>query len=123
MMREIAEQYRFLLLEYKMLKADMDTLDPATYPTDAQSIVREIRDIRTWRIRKIIADITAFKDWVASISDNHIKKAIVLRYVKGCTWDEVANQLGGCNSADGVKHLCQRYFTRDSRESSKSVEA
>ena len=112
MMREIAEQYVSLLAETKMLKADMDTLDPKKYSSDERSIVREIRNIRIQRIKKNIADITAFKEWVASISDKHTKKVIVLRYVNGCTWGEVANQLGGCNSADGVKHLCHRYFSR-----------
>ena len=112
MMREIAEQYIWILAETKMLKADMDTLDPKKYPAEARSDICEIRNIRIQRIRRNIADITAFKEWVASISDNHTKKAIVLRYVNGCSWDEVANQLGGCNSADGVKHLCHRYFSR-----------
>lgn len=119
-MREIAEQYRHLLLEYKMLKAGMSALNPVEYPTDAQSIIREIRDIRTWRIRKIIADITAFKVWVESIPDDFIKKAIVLRYVKGYTWNEVATQLGGGNSGDAVKHLCHRYFSRYGQRSEKT---
>lgn len=120
MMREIAEQYICLLAETKMLKADMDTLDPKKYSSDERSIVREIRNIRIQRIKKNIADITAFKEYVVSISDNHIKKAIVLRYVNGYTWDEVATQLGGCNSADGVKHLCHRYFSRYCQRNEKT---
>lgn len=112
MMREIAEQYRYLLLEYRVLKADMDTLDPKKYPVQAHGIVREIRNIRVQRIRKIIADCNSFKVWVESIPDDFIKKAIMIRYVRGYTWDEVATQLGGGNSGDAVKHLCHRYFSR-----------
>lgn len=123
MMRVIAEQYRYLLVEIKLLKADMETLDPKKHPAEVRSIICEIRNIRVLRIKKSIADCNSFKEWVECIPDDFIKKAMFFRYVKGYTWTEVAKELGGYNSPDGIKHLCQRYFTRDSRESSKSVEA
>ncbi len=53
------------------------------------------------------AEILAF---VEGIDDSLLRQIIVLRHVNGLSWRQVAREVGGGNTADGVRMLHDRYF-------------
>ena len=50
--------------------------------------------------------------YVEMIRDNHTKVIFSLRFISGCTWDEVACLIGGGNTGQSVKMICYRYLKK-----------
>lgn len=50
------------------------------------------------------------KKYISKISDDRTRMIFSLRFIHCMTWQEVADTLGGRNSANGVKHICYRYI-------------
>ena len=48
--------------------------------------------------------------WVEGIEDSLLRQVIILRHVNGLSWRQVAREIGGGNTADGVRMLHDRYF-------------
>ena len=49
-------------------------------------------------------------EFVEGIDDSLLRQIIVLRHVNGLSWRQVAREIGGGNTADGVRMLHDRYF-------------
>lgn len=49
--------------------------------------------------------------WLQSIEDDYIRLMFRLRFIRRCTWGEVAQIIGG-NTADSVRMVCYRYLTK-----------
>lgn len=64
-------------------------------------------EIRIASYNLIKARIASFID---SIEDTHIKLIFLLRFVDGCTWNEVAYAISGNNTENSVKKICYRYL-------------
>lgn len=48
--------------------------------------------------------------WVNTIEDNRTKLLFNLRYLCGMKWEDVADYVGGRNTAEAVKMTCYRYL-------------
>lgn len=48
--------------------------------------------------------------YIGTIKDDQTRMIFRLRFIRCMTWPQVAEALGGRNSADGVKHICYRYL-------------
>lgn len=48
--------------------------------------------------------------WISAIPDSLTRQIFTLRFVDGMSWVEVAVQIGGGNTVDGVKKRCYRYL-------------
>jgi len=48
-------------------------------------------------------------EWINGINDSYLRTAFYLRFVKGYRWRNVADNLGGGNTANGVLMACKRY--------------
>ncbi|MDE5781502.1 MAG: hypothetical protein K2I03_08500 [Lachnospiraceae bacterium] len=48
--------------------------------------------------------------FLCSIEDSHIRRIINLRVVENMTWQQVADKLGGSNTADSVKMTFHRFI-------------
>ena len=48
--------------------------------------------------------------YIGTINDDQTRMIFRLRFIRCMTWPQVAEALGGRNSADGVKHICYRYL-------------
>ena len=47
------------------------------------------------------------QEWINAVSDEHIKSALVLKYIRRWTWEEVTEICGG--KPDTLKKACQRF--------------
>ena len=50
------------------------------------------------------------KAWISTITDNRTNLIFYLRFVCGYDWQEVADVIGGKNTANAVKSQCYRYL-------------
>ena len=51
-------------------------------------------------------------DFVNSISDPFLRLIVSLRYVNGLEWEQVAMHIGGGNTAEGVRKVCERHLKK-----------
>ena len=66
------------------------------------------------RLQRRVDDLmdlrTEILEFVESIEDSLLRQVIILRHVNGLGWRQVAREVGGGNTADGVRMLHDRYF-------------
>ena len=77
------------------------------------SLIPEIMDLSE-RIealdRRIMQQETEVSGFVNAIPDVYIWAVFRLRFLKGMTWEKVADTVGGKNTAAGVKQTVYRYL-------------
>lgn len=59
---------------------------------------------------KIAEQIIEVEKFIASIKDSHTRRIVELRVVEGLSWKQVAEEIGGGNTENGVKKIYSRLF-------------
>ncbi len=59
---------------------------------------------------KIAEQIIEVELFIASIKDSHTRRIVELRVVEGLSWKQVADEIGGGNTENGVKKVYSRLF-------------
>ena len=56
--------------------------------------------------------------YISDIEDSYLRLAFTYRFINGLPWEQVAACIGGSNTADGVRMMCNRYIkaTNDDTE-------
>lgn len=102
-------------LEASMLKSpSYDGMPHATGAYDKVSmLVLKIEEqketIKTYE-RLVQASEKKVLPWINSIRDNRTNLIFYLRFICGYEWQEVADCIGGKNTAEAVKAVCYRYL-------------
>lgn len=50
------------------------------------------------------------EDYISKIPDSRLRLIFSLRFVDMCSWQKIANKLGGGNTQASVKMMCYRYL-------------
>lgn len=58
---------------------------------------------------ELLETLNEVEEFIASISDSHIRRIINLRVIDGLSWSEVARKIGG-NTEDSVKKAFYRFM-------------
>ena len=58
---------------------------------------------------ELLETLNEVEEFIASISDSHIRRIVNLRVVDGLSWNEVARKIGG-NTEDSVKKAFYRFM-------------
>lgn len=134
MKKEQLQQLRYLKSEIKMLKEQIENIEPTVvtdtvrgsspyFPYIEQSFKIEGIDYEDYnrRIRRIEKQLRRRLDelvdlmeeankFIDSIDDSLIRQIITLRYIDGLTWNEVAARIGGNNTAESVRKAAERFL-------------
>lgn len=70
--------------------------------------MQRLRD-RKQRISNEADEIDHFID---QVTDSQMRQILYLKYLRGFSWRQVARQLGGRNTEEGVKKACYRFFEK-----------
>ena len=87
------------------------------------ALAAEIADVsaEAEQLREVIREQeTAVTAFIAEIPDVHTRMIFQLRFLRGMTWRDVADAVGGKNTAHNVRNICYRYFRRNIRDGEKS---
>lgn len=57
---------------------------------------------------EVNAERRAIVDFAERITDYYVRAIFLARYADGTTWGAIADKLGGGNTADGVRKVCER---------------
>ena len=85
---------------------DTTRLERLAFSLEAQE--REIKALSVALKR----EATQIRKFTRTIADNRTKLIITLRFFVGCTWSEVAQILGGRETAETCKMCCYRFFSK-----------
>lgn len=58
---------------------------------------------------ELLETLNEVEEFIASISDSHIRRIVNLRVIDGLSWNEVARRIGG-NTEDSVKKAFYRFM-------------
>lgn len=73
---------------------------------DAETVIRA-------KMELAVVEYNRLNRYIASIPDSFTRQIIRLRFVDGLTWREVAQNVGGNNTEDGVKKVCYRFVAKN----------
>ena len=60
---------------------------------------------------ELLETLNDVEEFIASISDSHIRRIVNLRVVDGLSWNEVARRIGG-NTEDSVRKAFERFVEK-----------
>ena len=52
---------------------------------------------------------------IYAISNEYVKTILIARFINNYTWRRVAREIGGGNTAEGVRKACMRYLVNNSQ--------
>lgn len=81
--------------------------------SEARAVMRELEKTRALvgvLKRQAAREYRRILKWVDSIDDAQTREIVVLRYVNGLPWQQVAASVGGGNTADSVRKVAARYL-------------
>lgn len=64
------------------------------------------------RIDELVDLVEETYEYIDNIDDSLIRQIIILRYVNGLTWEQVAASIGGNNTADSVRMMHDRFLKK-----------
>lgn len=81
--------------------------------SDKTAIAAEIADcekIIEAKIQQSVAEYNRLNRYILSIDDSLIRQIMQYRFISGLSWTQVAFRIGGDNTADGVRMICNRWL-------------
>lgn len=64
------------------------------------------------KVQACIAEYNRLNRLIASIDNSLMRQILILRFVDGLPWSQVAYNIGGNNTPDSVKKLCHRFLRK-----------
>lgn len=86
---------------------------PFSNSSKVERLAAEIVDLQAIIAARQIQGIherARLERWIGEVPDSLTRQIFHLRFVDGLTWAQVAAQIGGGNSEEGVKKRCYRYI-------------
>ena len=77
---------------------------------DMAILIAEQRDLIDLKVRQSVIEYNRLNRYIAGVEDAQMRMILSLRYVNGLSWQQVAAQIGGGNTADGVRKAHDRFL-------------
>jgi len=73
-------------------------------------LIAEQRDLIELKVKQSVIEYNRLNRYIASVEDAQMRMILSLRYVNGLSWQQVADGIGGNNTADGVRKSHDRFL-------------
>lgn len=80
-------------------------------PEQVKQVKKLYKELETLEKKQIAAELEITRT-LASITDAQVRLSVEMHYIDGCTWNEVADAIGGNNTEDSCRKYVQRYFKK-----------
>ena len=64
------------------------------------------------RVEELLDLVEETNEYIENIDDSLIRQILIFRYINGLTWEQVAANIGGNNTADSVRMIHNRFFSK-----------
>lgn len=85
---------------------------PSNKLEDCAIEIAELREIIQPKLKLCVQERIRLERYISGIEDSVTRQIFVCRFVDGLSWDQVAEIVGGGNSAGSVKKICYRYLKK-----------
>lgn len=122
--RDLEEQYRNLFASKDKMVSDSVSGSMAEYPYIRQVVKIQGLDVVDQERRARMAarakarkeacerEVEAIDLWIGSLQDSRIRRIATMKYLRGMSWIEVAQAIGGGNSDDGARKAFSRFMQK-----------
>lgn len=62
---------------------------------------------------RILESVDAVEEFVNGIEDSYVRRIIICRVVNRLTWNDIADEIGGNNTAEGVRKVYERFLAKN----------
>lgn len=83
----------------------------AEYNKNIEALKRYIKRLSKTE-SELLERLSDVEGYIAGIPDSQLRRVIRLRVIDKLTWQQVAQQIGGDNTADGVRMMFNRFFEK-----------
>lgn len=80
---------------------------------DYAAQIADLEQMIKLRIEMCALEYKRLNSYINSIQDSQMRQILSLRYVKGLSWLQVAQQIGGGNTAKGMEMTVKRYLEQN----------
>ena len=79
---------------------------------DIMILLAEQREFVDLKVKESVIEYNRLNRYIASVDDPLMREILALRFVNGLSWRQVAASLGGGNTAESVRKMCERYLKK-----------
>lgn len=76
-------------------------------------LIVELRDEIEKQKLEYMIERSRLERYIRSVEDYNVRLIMQYRFVDFMTWQQVARRVGGRNTADSVRKLCERYLKKE----------
>lgn len=99
------------LKQYRQLKFEIDEEVKRVATMRSEKSKRAATEVDR-KLKRLYAEQARIESYIACIDDSLVRRIMVARYIECRNWDGVARKLGGGNSAESVRKICERWLRR-----------
>ena len=74
--------------------------------------IADLRAVIEQKLKRCLAEQQRLEAYIAGIEDSFVRQIFTCRFVEGLSWRQVADKVGGKNTADGVRKLSKRFLLK-----------
>lgn len=82
----------------------------------------DLKGIIEAKLQQCIYERNRLERYITTIEDSLLRQVFTYRFVNGLPWQQVAACIGGSNTADGVRMMCNRYIKATEPETDNGTE-
>ncbi len=75
--------------------------------------IADLRDIIATKRQKCLQERIRLERYIAGIKDSFLRQIFTYRFVHGMSWRQVADHVGGRNTADSVRKAVRRFLAEN----------
>lgn len=75
--------------------------------------IMELKEIIECNLRRYMIEYNRLMRFISEVKDSQMRQILILRYVNGMTWREVAQSIGGGNTEDSVRKMNDRFLEKN----------
>lgn len=79
---------------------------------DTAAAIADLRQQLEAKIERCVREQQKLEAYIESIPDSFIRQIFIYRFVQGMSWRQVADQMGGGNSAGNIRVICHRFVRK-----------
>lgn len=115
--REVLMDTRRLMELESMYNGITGTTDTGIMDRTAATaiMIAELKETLTVKQCKVLEERTRLEQYIASVDNSFMRQILTLRFVDGYSWQKVAMEVGGNNTADSIRKACKRFIANQNK--------
>ncbi len=77
---------------------------------DLSILIAEQKDLIELKIKQSVIEYNRLNRYIENVPDAQMRMILSLRYVNGLTWQQIADNIGGKNTADAIRKKHDKFL-------------